>query len=93
VTRGTLVVETHRFVPALHRRDPLIRVSPGDGFEPGGRYEFTAIPTMECLRQMLAAAGFERVEVKCLPWLRPLKKIKALLVNRPPSGRLIVRAS
>jgi tRNA (mo5U34)-methyltransferase len=49
VTRGTLVCETHALVPALHGRYPLISFFPGDGHERGGRYEFTAIPTLERL--------------------------------------------
>ncbi len=92
VTAGTLVCETHGLVPALHARYPLISFFPGDGHERGTRYEFTAIPTLECLRQMMASAGFEQLEVKCQPSLRPLKKLKALVTNRPQSGRLIVHA-
>jgi tRNA (mo5U34)-methyltransferase len=93
VTRGTLVCETHGLVPALHARYPLISFFPGDGREIGGPYEFTAIPTLECLRQMLTTAGFTRLEVKHRPSLRPLKKLKALVTNRPQSGRLVVHAA
>ncbi|MGE5359029.1 MAG: class I SAM-dependent methyltransferase [Bacteroidales bacterium] len=92
VTAGTLVCETHGLVPALHARYPLVSFFPGDGHERGTPYEFTAIPTLECLRQMLASAGFGQVDVKCQPSLRPLKKLKALVTNRPQSGRLIVHA-
>jgi tRNA (mo5U34)-methyltransferase len=93
VTRGTLVCETHTLVPAMHARYPLISFFPGDGLEKGTKYEFTAIPTIECLRQMLTAAGFTRMDVKRGPSLRPLKQLKALVTNRPQSGRLVVHAS
>ncbi len=92
ITRGTLICETHALVPALHARYPLISFFPGDGHEQGGRYEFTAIPTIECLRQMLVAAGFEQIDVRHRPSLAPLKKLKALVTNRPQSGRLVVHA-
>jgi tRNA (mo5U34)-methyltransferase len=92
VTRGTLVCETHALVPALHARYPLISFFPGDGLETGSRYEFTAIPTIECMRQMLCAAGFGQVDVRHRPSLAPLKKLKALVTNRPQSGRLVVHA-
>jgi tRNA (mo5U34)-methyltransferase len=93
VTAGTLVCETHALVPAVHGRYPLISFFPGDGFERGRKYEFCAIPTVECLRQMLLSAGFERLDIKHRPSLRPLKKLKAFLVNRPQSGRVVVHAS
>jgi tRNA (mo5U34)-methyltransferase len=93
ITRGTLVCETHGLVPALHGRYPLISFFPGDGLETGRRYEFTAIPTLECLEQMLIAAGFGQRSVKHLPSMRALKQLKALLVNRPQSGRIVIHAS
>jgi tRNA (mo5U34)-methyltransferase len=92
VTRGTLVCETHALVPALHGRYPLISFFPGDGHERGTRYEFTAIPTIECMKQMLAAAGFTQVDVRHRPSLAILKRLKALVLNRPQSGRLVVHA-
>ena len=92
VTRDTLVCETHTLVPALHARYPLISFFPGDGLETGSRYEFTAIPTIECLRQMLWAAGFRKMDVRHRPSLVPLKKLKAVVTNRPQSGRLVVHA-
>jgi tRNA (mo5U34)-methyltransferase len=92
VTRGTLVCETHALVPALHGRYPLVSFFPGDGHEQGGRYEFTAIPTLECLRQMLVSAGFTRIDVLHRPSLPALKKLKAVVTNRPQSGRLVVHA-
>lgn len=92
VTKGTLVCETHALIPAIHGHYPLISFFPGDGFETGSPREFTAIPTVECLKQMLHAAGFSRLDVKHTPSMRPLKRIKALLVNRPQSGRLVVHA-
>jgi tRNA (mo5U34)-methyltransferase len=93
VTTGTLVCETHALVPAVHGRYPLISFFPGDGLERGLKYEFCAIPTIECLQQMLASAGFEHLSVKHRPSLRPLKKLKALVTNRPQSGRVVIHAS
>ncbi len=92
VTRGTLVCETHTLLPAFHGRYPLISFFPGDGFERWSRHEFTAIPTVECMRQMLLAAGFEQIDVVHQPSLAIVKKLKALVTNRPQSGRLIVHA-
>jgi tRNA (mo5U34)-methyltransferase len=93
VTAGTLIVETHTLIPAVHGRYPLMTFFPGDGREAGTAYEFCAIPTEEALRQMLVAAGFSRVEVKHRPSWRAVKQLKALVANRPQSGRLIVHAS
>ncbi|OFV93990.1 MAG: hypothetical protein A3G76_12885 [Acidobacteria bacterium RIFCSPLOWO2_12_FULL_65_11] len=93
VTSGTLVVETHGLVPALHERYPLISFFPGDGRGSGARHEFCAVPTIECLVQMLRAAGYSTVNVKHRPSLKALKKLKAALTGRPQTGRLIVHAS
>jgi tRNA (mo5U34)-methyltransferase len=93
ITAGTLVCETHALVPAVHGRYPLISFFPGDGLERGRKYEFCAIPTIECLEQMLLASGFETLQIKHRPSLRPLKKLKALLTNRPQSGRVVIHAS
>jgi hypothetical protein len=48
---------------------------------------------MECLKQMLRAAGFTNLDVKHTPSLRWLKRLKAAATNRPESGRAIVHAS
>jgi tRNA (mo5U34)-methyltransferase len=93
VTAGTLVVETHGLVPAMHERYPLISFFPGDGRGSGAAYEFCAVPTMECLVQMLHAAGFATISVKHRPSLKALKKLKALVTGRPQTGRAIVHAS
>jgi tRNA (mo5U34)-methyltransferase len=92
VTAGTLVCETHGLVPAFHGQYPLISFFPGDGHESGRTHEFCAIPTVECLTQMLIAAGFPHVDVKHRPSLGALKRVKAAITNRPESGRLIVHA-
>lgn len=92
VTSGTLVCETHGLVPAFHERYPLMSFFPGDGHETGSPWEFTAIPTLECLRQMLGSAGFTHVDVKHQPSMRLLKKGLAAVTNRPQSGRLVVHA-
>jgi len=93
VTTGTLILETHALVPAFHEKYPLVSFFPGDGLEAGLRYEFSAEPTLEALKQMLRAAGFIEVDVKHTPSMRWLKKIKAAITTRPESGRAIVHAS
>ena len=93
VTVGTLICETHALVPAFHENYPLLSFFPGDGLEAGLRYEFSAEPTIEAMRQMLRSSGFLRVDVKHTPSLRWLKKVKAAITTRPESGRLIVHAS
>jgi tRNA (mo5U34)-methyltransferase len=93
VTTGTLICETHALVPAFHEKYPLVSFFPGDGHEAGLKYEFSAEPTLEALKQMLRASGFAQVDVKHTPSMRWLKKIKAAITTRPESGRLIVHAS
>lgn len=93
VTAGTLVVETHGLVPAIHERYPLMSFFPGDGRGTGAAREFCAVPTIEALVQMLHAAGFPTVSVKRRPSLKALKKLKAAFTGRPQTGRLIVHAS
>jgi tRNA (mo5U34)-methyltransferase len=93
VTTGTLILETHALVPAVHEKYPLVSFFPGDGLEAGLRYEFSAEPTIEALKQMLRAASFTKVDVKHTPSMRWLKKIKAAVTTRPESGRAIVHAS
>jgi len=93
VTAGTLICETHALVPAFHGTYPLISFFPGDGLESGAPHEFCAIPTVECLTQMLHAAGFQQLDVKHTPSMAWLKRVKAAVTNRPESGRAIVHAS
>ena len=93
VTTGTVICETHALVPAFHEHYPLVSFFPGDGLEAGLKYEFSAEPTIEALKQMLRASGFTKVDVKHTPSMRWLKKIKAAITTRPESGRLIVHAS
>jgi len=93
VAAGTLILETHALVPAFHERYPLVSFFPGDGLEAGLKYEFSAEPTLEALKQMLRASGFGKVDVKHTPSMRWLKKIKAAITTRPESGRCIVHAS
>lgn len=93
VTNGTLVCETHGLIPALHGDWPLISFFPGDANARDEGRELTAIPTIECLQQMLRSAGFNRVAVKYTPSMRIVKRLKALVTNKPQSGRVIVHAS
>jgi len=92
ICTGTLVLETHALLPAVHEAYPLVSFFPGDGLKTHRTKEFTAIPTVECLTQMLLSAGFTHVEVKHLPTWRWLKKLKAFVTMRPQSGRVIVHA-
>jgi hypothetical protein len=92
VTTGTLILETHALVPAFHENYPLVSFFPGDGLEAGLKYEFSAEPTLEALRQMLRSSGFPKVDIKHTPSMRWLKKIKAAITTRPESGRAIVHA-
>ena len=41
---------------------------------------------------MLWAVGFKEMDVRHRPSLVPLKKLKAVVTNRPQSGRLVVHA-
>ena len=93
VTTGTLILETHALVPAFHENYPLVSFFPGDGLEAGLKYEFSAEPTLEALRQMLRSSGFSKVDIKHTPSMRWLKKVKAAITTRPESGRAIIHAS
>jgi tRNA (mo5U34)-methyltransferase len=93
VTAGTVICETHTLIPAAHGEWPLVGFFPGDDKAQEAPREFAAIPTIECLRQMFASAGFARCEVKHTPSMRLLKQAKALVTGKPQSGRLIVHAS
>ncbi len=93
IVRGHLICETHTLLPALHGGYPLVSFFPGDGHETGRPREFTAIPTEECLVQMLLSSGFRTLDVKYRPSMRIFKQITAALSNRPQSGRLVVHAS
>ena len=95
VTKGTLICETHVLVPAFHERYPLISFFPGDGLEAGTPYEFCAVPTLECLRQMLGASGFSKIDVKYRPSFRQraVRRVLSGLTGRPQSGRAVLHAS
>jgi tRNA (mo5U34)-methyltransferase len=93
IVRQLLILETHTLIPAFHSSYPLVSFFPGDGHETGRPHEFTAIPTEECLVQMLLSASFRGIDVKYRPSMRFVKQVKAALSNRPQSGRLIVHAS
>lgn len=99
VCRDLLICETHCLIPFMHEKYPLVPFFPGDekANEPGqtdkeNPYQFCSIPTLEGLKQMLKAAGANRLEIKYTPSFHALKKLKALLTNRPQSGRAIVHA-
>jgi tRNA (mo5U34)-methyltransferase len=93
VTKRLLICETHVLLPFVHERYPLIPFFPGDERATEGRYELCAMPTLECLKQMLQFVGFKQVEVVYSPSFRYWKKLLALMTNRPQSGRGIVHAT
>jgi len=92
VTQRLLICETHVLLPFVHERYPLIPFFPGDEQATQARYELCAMPTLECLKQMLQFVGFGDVEVVYSPSFRYWKKLLALVTNRPQSGRGIVHA-
>ncbi len=92
VTKRLVVCETHVLLPFLHEKYPLIPFFPGDELAEEGKYELCAMPTLECLRQMFVAAGFQKIDVKYTPSFKYWKKFLALLLNRPQSGRGILHA-
>ena len=92
VTRRRLICETHVLLPFVHERYPLIPFFPGDEHTEEKRYEMCAMPTLEGLRQILIAAGYDDVETVYSPSFRYWKKLVSLLTNRPQSGRGIVHA-
>jgi tRNA (mo5U34)-methyltransferase len=92
ITRELLILETHVLLPFIHEKYPLIPFFPGDENAVNSKYEMCAMPTIESLKQMLRAVGFEDIQVKYTPSFRHWKKFIALLANRPQSGRCIVHA-
>ena len=92
VTKKLLICDTHVLLPFVHERYPLVPFFPGDERATGKKPEICAIPTMECLRQMLAFVGFTQIDVKYAPSFRYWKKFVALVTNTPQSGRGIVHA-
>ncbi len=80
VCRELLICETHCLVPFMHEKYPLIPFFPGDErADDENPYEFCSIPTLECLKQMLKAAGAQDVKVKYTPSFHAWKKFLALI--------------
>jgi tRNA (mo5U34)-methyltransferase len=96
VTRQQLILETDSLIPAVHESYPLITQYSGDAREDAlpSRLDFDmgAVPTVSWVAYALHLAGFDRQEVVYTPSFRWLKKIAALVTNRPQHGRLIVHA-
>ena len=90
VTRNLLICDTRILLPFVHERCSFVPFVPGDKRATGKQPEMCAIPTMECLRQMLAFVGFTQIEVKYSPSFKCWKKFVALVTNTPQSGRGIV---
>lgn len=89
VTAERLVLETHQLIPAMHERVPVIRFFPGDGRTPPSPGGF---PTKAWVLEALQAAGFVDARVVYSTNTRWLKKLRAIVTNRPQRGRLIVHA-
>jgi tRNA (mo5U34)-methyltransferase len=92
VTRGRLVLETHSLLPAFHEWTPLITFFPGDEEASRFRWHHGGYPTRAWLLDALRAVGFGRTEVIYRPSFRWVKKLTALVTNKPQRGRLIVHA-
>jgi tRNA (mo5U34)-methyltransferase len=92
ITKKLLICETHVLLPFIHERHALIPFFPGDEETRGQYYDLCAIPTLECLKQMLVAAGFKHLDVKYTPSFKYWKKFLALVTNLPQSGRGIIHA-
>lgn len=91
VTRERLICETHAMIPFMHEKYPLINFFPGDeNISKHG--ELGAFATTSWLAQALKSAGFTHHEFKYTPSLKLWRKFKALVTNRPQSGRCIVHA-
>lgn len=99
VTAGTLMLETASLVPAIHERLPMMTFYPGDphteAMHSRGDFKWMlgSYPTEAWVKQALAAAGFDRQETIYRPSFKIVKKLQALVTNRPSRGRLIIHAS
>jgi hypothetical protein len=96
VTREQLILETDSLIPAVHESYPLITLFAGDAGERDIadklKFPMAGLPTKAWVRSALVMAGFDRHKVVCTPSSRWLKKLAALVTNRPQHGRLIVHA-
>jgi tRNA (mo5U34)-methyltransferase len=92
VTREMLILETSSLIPAVHESAPLISFFPGDQASDSGERFPGGFSTKAWVSAALKAAGFDRHEFIYTPSWRHLKKLAALLTNRPRYGRLIARA-
>lgn len=92
VTKGQLILETASLIPAVHERIPMMTFFPGDGDAPNFKWRHGGFPTEAWLAHALQAAGFARHRMVYRPSLKPAKKLMALALNRPQTGRLIAHA-
>jgi len=92
VTGSELILETSSLIPALHEGTPLITFFPGDAEASKFDWHHGGFPTRAWVSAALTAAGFARHEFTYTPSFRHLKKLAALITNRPRYGRLIARA-
>jgi tRNA (mo5U34)-methyltransferase len=91
VTADCMILETHQLIPAVHEREPLIRFYPGDERAVDGR-DRGGFPTRAWLAAALETAGFARQDFVYTDSFHWLKKLAALMTNRPRGGLLIVHA-
>ncbi|MEE9452355.1 MAG: class I SAM-dependent methyltransferase [Gammaproteobacteria bacterium] len=91
VTKERLICETHAMIPFMHEKYPLISFFPGDE-NATAPWPVCGYATTAWLQQALGAAGFSHLDFKYTPSFKILHKFKALLTNRPQSGRCIIHA-
>ncbi len=92
VTEGQLILETNSLIPGGHEGGPMMTFFPGDDRTIESRWNYGAFPTEGWLLAALQAAGFSKTEVIYRPSFKTLKKLAALVTNKPRRGRLIVHA-
>ena len=96
VTLDRLILETNALIPATHEWAPLMSLFAGDAGYPELRGQVNwhegALATRAWLSYALKLAGFPRHEFVYTPSFRWLKKLVALVTNKPQRGRLIAHA-
>jgi hypothetical protein len=86
-------LETSSPIPAFHESTPLITFFPVDADASKFEWHHGGFPTRAWVSHALTAAGFARHEFTYTPSFRHLKKLAALIMNRPRYSRLIARAN
>ena len=91
VTKERLICETHAMIPFMHEKYPLIHFFPGDE-NAHEHWPVCGCATTSWLQHALKSAGFAHHEFKYTPSVKLWRKLKALITNRPQTGRCIVHA-